>query len=99
MRTTTDYIRNAKTYEGFRKTVKIALYKAKELDNYGEVLEAIYQKHDYFVYQRGIRYGLASCAYTDTLDKIRYMTRDFCEEYIPQKFNRQVKVTDYFSGY
>jgi len=99
MKTPIDYIRNAKTYQGWVKTVKIALMKVKELDNYTEVLEAIYEKHDYFVYQRGVRYGLGSCAYTDTLDQIRYMTTDFCESYIPQKFNRRVDMGDYFSHY
>jgi len=41
MKTPIDYIRNAKTYQGWVKTVKIALMKVKELDNYTEVLEAI----------------------------------------------------------
>jgi hypothetical protein len=99
MKSPIEYIRNAKTFNGWIKTVKIALTKVEELDNYCEVLEAIYDKHDYFVYQRGIYYDLGPSAYGNTLDTIRMLTREFCYSYIPKKWNREVKVTDYFSAY
>ena len=95
----TQYIRNAKTFKGWIKTVKIALMKAEKLDNYFEVLEAIYDKHDYFVYQRGIRYGLGPSVYGDTLDTIRMLTMEFCSTYAPKKYGREMRVTDYFSAY
>ena len=74
-----DYIKNARTFSGWLKTVQIAINKCDNLDQWIEIVEACYDKHDYFVYQRGIRYGLARCPYSDTLVQIRQLTRTWYE--------------------
>lgn len=75
-----DYIRNSRTFEGWLKTVQIAIKKCRNLEEFTEIVEACYEKHEWFVYEKGIRYGLASCPYSDVLVEIRRITRSWFEK-------------------
>lgn len=86
------YIKNARTFQGWLKTVQIAVSKCKNLDQFTEIVEACYDKHEYFVYQKGIKYGLASCPYSDVLVQIRNITRTWFEE---KGYADNVIVADY----
>lgn len=78
------YIRNSKTFNGWLKTVSIAIKNCKDLDAYEQIVEACYDKHDYFVYYVGIEYDLSPSRYGNLLEEIRKITRTWYENYCEQ---------------
>ena len=75
------YIENARSFKGWEKTVRIALSKCEDIETWEAIVQACYNKHDFFVYELGIVYGLAPSRYGNLLDTIRYLTRNWYEEY------------------
>jgi|TARA_A100000172_G_C2992059_1_gene93192 hypothetical protein len=69
-----DYIYNSRTFDGWEKTVRIALKKCKTKDEFGDIVHACYDRHDFWVSSRGIKYGVGS-RYMNLLERIESLTR------------------------
>tara|TARA_R100001082_G_scaffold82236_1_gene49080 strand:+ start:11399 stop:11686 length:288 start_codon:yes stop_codon:yes gene_type:complete len=70
-----DYIYNSRTFDGWEKTVRIALSKCKTKDEFSEIVHACYDRHMFWVDVRGIKYDMGPSRYANLLERIDKMTR------------------------
>ena len=80
-----DYIYNSRTFDGWEKTVRIALSKCKTKDKFNDIVEACYDRHMFWVDVRGIRYDMGPSRYANLLERIEKMTRAWYRKNFPDE--------------